>query len=114
DCVQTAHRVPENDGTIQPQMMDELPQVLSHLFVGHVAVPRPLAIAVTALVNCDHAELTGEHEAYEIPTVCGLIAAVRKHDWGREWVAPLKHVEAKAVDHHVSRATGNARVKRDA
>ena len=69
--------MPHYDGSLQTDRGDKGLCVLCHCEVRIITVPRPLTIAVTALIKRDDAVFLRKVQADEIPGMSGLMAAVQ-------------------------------------
>ena len=65
-----------------------------------VGVRRPVAVAVTALVEGDAVKLVAQCEAAQIPGMRGQGSAMQKQDRAQRFIPPIEVTEPKLVDEH--------------
>ncbi len=97
--VGAAHRLAGDGDVAQPELLDELLDVLDLAVAAVVVVAGAFAAAVSALVEGDHAVLARQLDGDLLPDAGGLAEAVEQQQRVlAAGVAPLLVVEREAVD----------------
>src|SRR5712671_5470241 len=100
DRVEPAHRLPDQDRTLESQSIDESLDVTDVRRDSIVSHRRPFAVTVPALVERNASEAITKHHRYAIPGVRSQAAAVQEQN-RRAGSAPIEIVKTHRADDHL-------------
>jgi len=99
DRVESAHRLPDQDRTLESQSIDESLDVTNVRSDSIVSHRRPFAIAMPALVERNASEAIAKHHRHAIPCVRSQTTAVQEQNRGAG-STPIEIVKAHRTDDH--------------